>query len=164
MASCCAKKETEGERNLKKKLTLQYRHKAGTFVLFFSTADTLQMSEAGVWNVSSSLSLVCLCGGVSCHPPCILMYCASQRQQRQILSVALCRLVLLQMFPTSQIILCLVFEQYSQICLLFSCLKKKFKQFNYIPVRKEKIVLMLQQSKQCDKHLNRSILYWYYFI
>lgn len=63
------KKETEDEQSLKKRLTLCWcSHRAGTFVLFFSSADAVQMSAPGVWNVSPSLSLVCLCGERAARP------------------------------------------------------------------------------------------------
>lgn len=59
------KKETEDEQSLKKRLTLSARsHRAGTFVLFLSSVDAVQMSAAGVWSMSPALSLVCLCGGL----------------------------------------------------------------------------------------------------
>lgn len=97
------KKETEDEQSLTKRLTLSERsHRAGTFVLFLSSVDAVQMSAAGVWNMSPSLSLVCLCGGVSRWARWVLIYCASQWQLRQILSTCQCCQALMQAFTFTQ--------------------------------------------------------------
>lgn len=98
------KKGTEDEQSLKKRLTLSSRsHRAGTFVLSLSSVDALQMSAAGVWNMSPSLSLVCLYGGVSRGPArWVLIYCASQRQLRQILSTCQCCTALMQASAATQ--------------------------------------------------------------
>lgn len=54
------------------------------FLLSFVSA--VQISAAGVWSVSPSLSLACSCGGVNCLTGWILIYCGSWWQQRWISS------------------------------------------------------------------------------
>lgn len=82
------KKEMKEEKSL----SLSKRScRAGIFVLFVFSVDAVQMSAAGVWNMSPSLSLACLCGGVSLWALWVLLiYCASQWQLRQIISTRQC--------------------------------------------------------------------------
>lgn len=60
-------------------------------MLFLSFVDAVQMSAAGVWNVRPSLSLVCLCVGVSRRLPGPLdidILCKSMAAKADIISLS----------------------------------------------------------------------------